>query len=73
MRLLSKDQTAEELGVSVRTLARWSELGFGPAPCRLGRHVFYTDESVRSWIDRQVMAGEKIHAQREQAWLQTAR
>jgi hypothetical protein len=47
---LSPDSLAKNLGVSVRTLARWHSLRTGPAITRVGRMILYRRESVSEWL-----------------------
>jgi predicted site-specific integrase-resolvase len=47
---LTKVQTAEVLGISVRTLERWGRAGFGPRPQKHGpRLVRYDEEEVMAY------------------------
>ena len=47
---LTAESLAKNLGVSVRTLARWHALRTGPAMTRVGRMVLYRRESVSEWL-----------------------
>jgi hypothetical protein len=46
-------QTAEELGLGVRTLRQWRHLGEGPAYAKLGRQILYRTESLAAWLRNQ--------------------
>lgn len=47
---LTKEQLAQQLGISPRTLARWELLRQGPPRVALGRTVLYRVESVHQWL-----------------------
>ena len=47
---LGRRQLAQELEVSVDTLARWEVARTGPPCIRLGRRVYYRRETVREWL-----------------------
>jgi predicted DNA-binding transcriptional regulator AlpA len=51
---LSKRQTAEALGVTVKTLDEWTAKGTGPPRIKLGTTrqatVRYDPEAVREWM-----------------------
>lgn len=48
---LNKAETAERLGVSVRTLERWGRAGFGPKPQRHGpRLIRYDEDEVQNYL-----------------------
>ena len=49
---LSPDQLAEELGKSVRTIARWDRLRIGPPKTLVGKRPFYRRDAVRQWLLR---------------------
>lgn len=49
---LSKQDAAEQLGVSERTLNRWWSERIGPPRIKLGRAVYYRKDSLRDWINR---------------------
>ena len=46
-------ETAEELGVSVRTLRKWRQLRVGPPWTAVGRQIHYGDESRAAWVKSQ--------------------
>ncbi len=46
-------QTAEELGLRVRTLRQWRRLGEGPAYAKFGRQILYRVESLTAWLRSQ--------------------
>jgi hypothetical protein len=49
--LLTEELTAEVLLLrSVDTLAAWRSNKKGPVYVKLGKRVFYTEESLRDWI-----------------------
>lgn len=48
--VLSADQVAERLGLSVSTLAKMRLSGDGPAYAKLGRRVVYRPEDIDSWV-----------------------
>ncbi len=50
---LTPDQLAEELGKSVRTIARWDGLRIGPPKTVIGKKPYYRREAVRKWLLRQ--------------------
>ena len=41
---------AAEIGVHVRTLRKWDELGIGPPKTQIGRLTLYRRESVVEWL-----------------------
>lgn len=49
--MLTPDDLAEKLKIPKATLYRWSSLGTGPRPLRIGRHVRYTEEEVDRWLE----------------------
>ena len=51
--LLTIAEAAELLRAPVATLRYWRHLGAGPRSFRLGRHVLYRSDDLRSWIDAQ--------------------
>lgn len=52
-RLLTQQQLADELQVSLRTLERWRQEGVGPAFIRVGRSPRYRRADIDAWLERQ--------------------
>jgi len=51
--VLSEDQAAELLGLSVRTLQRFRVDGRGPRYLKLGRkRVAYSETDIAAWLER---------------------
>ncbi len=50
LRLLKRVEAASQLGVSVRTLDRWSVIKVGPPRIKVGRYVFYRTETILKWL-----------------------
>jgi hypothetical protein len=48
----SPEQTATELGVSTRTLARWRAMRVGPPYTLIGRKLQYRRSSTAAWLQR---------------------
>jgi len=46
----TRQQLAEELGASVRTLDRWHTHRQGPPRIAVGKLVLYRREAVREWL-----------------------
>ncbi len=55
-RLWTIRDVAQYLGVPVQTLYQWRSRGYGPKGVRIGRHVRYRSDDVRSWVADQVKA-----------------
>lgn len=49
-RLLSPDQLADYLGISVQTIYQWRYRGEGPPGYRIGRHVRYRSSDIQAWL-----------------------
>jgi excisionase family DNA binding protein len=49
--LLTQQQLAEELQVSVRTLERWRREGAGPPWVRVGRSPRYRRDDIDRWLE----------------------
>jgi hypothetical protein len=47
---LSRSQVAQEISVSIDTLARWETRRIGPPCIRIGRKVFYRADAFREWL-----------------------
>lgn len=50
-RLWTVDDVSAYLGVPKQTLYQWRTRGYGPRGCRIGKHVRYNPDDVRSWVD----------------------
>jgi hypothetical protein len=48
--LLTPQQLAEQLGVTVRTLQVWQVKRTGPPVVQAGRQVYYRTSSVEAWL-----------------------
>ena len=55
-------ETAEELGVSIRTLRKWRQLGVGPPWADIGRRIYYPDEPRTAWIRSRLVQPERTEA-----------
>lgn len=49
-RLWGVKEVGEYLGIPVQTLYRWRCQGYGPPGRRMGKHVRYIPEEVRTWV-----------------------
>ena len=47
---ITPDETADELGVTRRTLDRWHTRRIGPPRIQIGRKILYRREAVREWL-----------------------
>ncbi|MBF0169409.1 MAG: helix-turn-helix domain-containing protein [Alphaproteobacteria bacterium] len=47
---LTPKQLAAELGISLRTLARWHARRIGPARCVIGKLIRYRLDAVKEWL-----------------------
>lgn len=54
--LLSEDDLAVTLGVTVQTLATWRSERQGPDYVKLGKSVFYRVDDIVEWIDRNIIS-----------------
>ena len=48
--LLSQQDAAAILGVSVRTLQRWNQDNAGPPQIKIGRRAYYDPHQVTTWV-----------------------
>lgn len=55
--LLTKDQVAKRLDISLRTLNRWHAEGDGPPLIKVGRKTFYFEKDVLLWLQNRKRAG----------------
>jgi len=47
---LRREELAQQLGVSPRTIDRWQTLRCGPPRVAIGRTILYNLDSVRQWL-----------------------
>jgi len=47
---LRREELAQQLGVSPRTIDRWQTARCGPPRVAIGRTILYNLESVREWL-----------------------
>ena len=59
-KLLTQQQLADELEVSLRTLERWRQQGTGPAFIRVGRSPRYRRSDIDAWLERQRRSQERV-------------
>lgn len=48
---LTREQLAEELKVTTRTLDKWEWLRCGPRKVKIGARVYYKRSDVAAWIE----------------------
>ena len=53
--LLSQEEAARYIGVSVPTLANWRHYGKGPTYRKIGRLCFYLIDDIEVWLDAQAV------------------
>ncbi len=49
----TRDQLADELGITTRSLERWAWLRTGPRRTTLGNRVYYHRAAVEEWLASQ--------------------
>lgn len=47
---LTREQLAEELDVGLRTIIRWDAMRIGPPRVKIGKQLYYSRASVRTWL-----------------------
>ncbi|WP_123631554.1 helix-turn-helix transcriptional regulator [Salinisphaera orenii] len=52
----TRQELAEELGITQRSLERWAWLRKGPAQTRIGQRVYYHRSAVEKWLSEQTEA-----------------
>jgi predicted site-specific integrase-resolvase len=57
--LLTQQQLAHELQVSLRTLERWRQEGTGPAFIRISRFPRHRRADIEAWLERQRRTGDE--------------
>lgn len=56
-RLWTTEETADYLGVPVKTLYRWRYMDTGPRALKVGRHLRYRPSDVEAWLDEDEEGG----------------
>lgn len=51
MKLIDEKQAAEILGCTVSAMRKWRTLGKGPAYCRVGRLVRYSEADLSAFME----------------------
>lgn len=49
--LMTLEQFAAVMNVSVNTVRYWRSIGYGPKSARIGRRVVYRRVDVDAWVD----------------------
>jgi excisionase family DNA binding protein len=49
--LITPEQLAKQLNVTLRTVQRWEVERMGPPRVKIGRQIFYRVASVNSWLE----------------------
>lgn len=58
--LLTRQETAEFLGIKVQTLANWATTGrYGLRHVKVGRSVRYRREDIEKFIESRVIGGKQ--------------
>lgn len=52
------DKTAEDLGITRRTLDRWHARRIGPPRIKIGNKVWYRREAVSEWLQLNETGGQ---------------
>ena len=58
---ITREQLAEELKVTKRTLDKWAFLRSGPKKIKIGSRCYYHRQDVLAWMDAQRVA-QKVAA-----------
>lgn len=61
-------QTAEYLGISLRSLSDMVRRGEGPVPVRITSTVQYEAGSVREWVEARIEQARGEHEARAKQW-----
>jgi excisionase family DNA binding protein len=61
--LLTEQQTARYIAVSVATVRKWRVKGHGPGFLKLGRLVRYRPEDLDQWLATRPHGGERINVE----------
>lgn len=60
----TRKQIAKSIGVTERTIARWTDLRDGLPVTKIGNHVLYRIDSVRDWIAAREVSRNPSHYRR---------
>lgn len=60
LELLTTEQVAYELSVTVKTLRKWRQHGKGPKAIKMGNRLRYRISDVSKWLDEQAEAQRTI-------------
>lgn len=50
MNLLTKDEMAEKLKASKRTIENWTAQGLIPSPVHIGRRALWVEDAIDAWL-----------------------
>lgn len=50
--LLKKTEVCEQLALSLRTLESMVKAGTFPPPVRMGKHVYWSEAAIATWMNR---------------------
>ena len=64
---LRREELAQLLGVSARTVDRWHSLRSGPPRIAIGRLILYNLESVRAWLQAKESGLAYVHGRRRRS------
>lgn len=56
---LTRDQLAEELGVTTRTISRWRWERKGPPAHKVAGRILFKRTDVEAWLDQQREEGDR--------------
>ena len=54
--MMTREEAAEHLGVSLSSLAHWSRKGIGPRPFLIGRRAYYQPADLAAWFNSRLGA-----------------
>lgn len=63
-RLVTPQEVAAYLGITVRTLSRWTAAGEFPGPLKVGRSVRFVGAEIALWVDGQIKSREPMEVHR---------
>lgn len=55
----TEKEVAQQLHLSIETLRKWRVLGKGPAYCKVGSLVRYSQSAIQSWLEARMKGGEQ--------------